>query len=130
MYNKCIFIGRMTKDAQPFDTKTGIKISKFSLAVNNKYKKDNQVIEETMFIDCTCFNVTAENVLSYTHKGMLVLVEGKLKQETWQDSNTGQNRHKHVLNVDTVKFLEFKNDTKTDTGTTKEPEWMKDAPPF
>jgi len=134
MYNKCVFVGRMTKDAEQVTTKTGIVLAKFGLAVNNKYKKDGQVVEETMFIDCTCFSATAENMLKYTKKGMLILVEGKLKLDTWQDANTGQNRYKHTLTVDVVKFLEFKNNEADNTATAKnveyKPNYVQDEPPF
>jgi len=139
MYNKCIFIGRLTKDVEQINTKTGTTLAKFGLAVNNKYKKDGQLIEETMFIDCVAFAKTAENMINYTKKGMLVLVEGKLKLDTWQDAKTGQNRYKHTLTVDVVKFLEFKDSVPELPKNTNEvfkqektnsPTWNNDEPPF
>ena len=60
-------------------------VAKFSIAVNGRTKDD------TSWIDCVAFGSTAEYLAKYSDKGSLLLVEGRLKQETWQDRN-GNNR--------------------------------------
>lgn len=60
-------------------------VAKFSIAVNGRTKDD------TSWIDCVAFGSTAEYLAKYSDKGSLLLVEGRLKQEAWQDRN-GNNR--------------------------------------
>lgn len=60
-------------------------VAKFSIAVNGRTKDD------TSWIDCVAFGSTAEYLAKYSDKGSLLIVEGRLKQETWQDRN-GNNR--------------------------------------
>lgn len=54
------------------------------------------------FLDCKVWRDAAEHVAESLDKGMRVVVVGRLKQETWEDKQTGQKRSKFVLDVDEV----------------------------
>jgi single-strand DNA-binding protein len=56
----------------------------------------------------TVWGRQAENCGQYLAKGSPVLVEGKLHEDTWDDKETGQKRHKLKVVAQRVQFLEFK----------------------
>ena len=78
----------------------------FGLAVNHKYRtKSGEDREEVLFIDCSCFGRGAEIINQYCQKGKQLLVEGRLRYETWEDKQGGGKRSKHSVSVDNFQFL-------------------------
>ena len=60
--------------------------------------------ENTVFLDCTAWGKTGEMVNQYFSKGKPICVTGELKQENWEDKESGKKRSKIVLNVNRVDF--------------------------
>jgi single-strand DNA-binding protein len=89
--NSCNFSGRLAKDPEIRDA-GGKTVAQFSIGVSG-YKKD-----ETTWIDCVCWEKTAEVVQSYLHKGSFVVVAGRMKQRTWE-AQDGTKRSKLELTV-------------------------------
>src|SRR6266480_6008116 len=78
----------------------------FGLAVNHKFRtKTGEDREEVCFIDCSCFGKGAEIINQYCQKGKPILVEGRLKYDTWEDKQGGGKRSKHSVVVDNFQFL-------------------------
>jgi len=103
--NRIFELGNITRDPVVKELDGDAKVCKFGLAVNKKYKtKSGEKKEETMFIDVECWGHTAGFVSQYLTKGNRVLVEGELKQDTWQD-NDGNNRSKHIIVARDVQNL-------------------------
>jgi len=76
------------------------------LAVNRKWtNRDGTAGEEVLFIDCSAWGRTAEVVSRFCRKGSAVLVDGRLRLETWERSEGGQGR-KISLQVDTMQMLD------------------------
>jgi len=111
MYNKIILIGRLTRDIELKYTTSGMAIAKSSLATSYKYKDKTtgEQKEEVCFIDFNLFGRSAEVANQYLKKGSKVLIEGRLVLNSWVDS-TGNKRNKHEIVVETLKFLDSKND--------------------
>lgn len=81
-------------------------VTKFGIAVNNPYKKD-----DVSFFECECFNKTAEFVSKYFTKGKAILIESaRLQQQRWETDNK-EKRSKVVIIVDKVDFLGSKGDS-------------------
>ena len=81
-------------------------VVEFGLAVNHKWRTaQGEDREEVLFIDCTCFGKQAETINKYCTKGKSLLVEGRLKYETWDDKESGAKRSKHKVVVDGFQFL-------------------------
>ena len=100
-------IGRLTSDPESKFTPSGVNVTKFSIAINRKFKTSDGVSrEETLFLDCECWRGLAGIVAQYTRKGSQIFIGGNLKQDIWTDQNTGQKRSKIKLNVDNVQFLD------------------------
>jgi single-strand DNA-binding protein len=60
-----------------------------------------------MFIDVTVFGKSAEIVNQYFSKGKKILIEGKLKLESWVDTNNNK-RSKHTVKCEAFYFVESK----------------------
>ena len=74
-----------------------------TLRVANNYKsKDTQ---KTTFIDCTCWEKTAELASQYLVKGSPVILEGRLEQQEWEEKETGKKRSKHILVVNRLHLF-------------------------
>ncbi len=80
--NKTIVSGRATKDAE-YKEAEGLKIATFTLACNYD--------DNVSYLPITCFNGLADIAGQYISKGKAMQVEGRLKQERFQD-NEGRNR--------------------------------------
>jgi single-strand DNA-binding protein len=110
-YNRIILVGNLTRDPQLKYLPSQTQVVEFGLAVNHKYRtKDGQDREEVMFIDCSCFGKGAEVINTYCQKGKQLLVEGRLKLDTWEDKNGGGKRSKHTVFVETFQLMGGRND--------------------
>ena len=106
MLNNVVLIGNLTKDIELRYLQNGTAVGKSSIAVTKKTKGQNgQVIENTMFIDLTFWGKTAEIASQYLSKGSKLAVNGELVLDQWQDGQTGQNRQKHSIRVETMEML-------------------------
>lgn len=105
-FNKVILIGHLTRDPELKYTNGQTAVVNIGLAVNHKFRtKGGEDREEVCFVDCTGFGKTAEFINQYFTKGAAILVEGRLKYESWEDKNGGGKRSKHVVLIDQVKFV-------------------------
>jgi single-strand DNA-binding protein len=103
MYNKVILIGNLTKDPELRYTPQGTPVASFRLAVNYRYKQNDDMKQETTFIDIVIFGKQAESCSQYLNKGSSALVEGRLQERRWESD--GQQRSKFEVVAQSVKFL-------------------------
>ena len=83
-FNRVILVGNMTRDVELKYTPQGTAVTEIGLAVNDRVKKNDQWIDETTFVDVTLWGRTAEVASEYTGKGSSILIEGRLKLDTWE----------------------------------------------
>lgn len=102
-YCKVIMIGNLTRDPELRFSAGGTAVAKLGLAVNHRYKKNDQNIEEVSFFDIVVFGKQAEVCADYLTKGRNVLVEGRLRQNRWEKD--GQKRSKVEVVADRVRFM-------------------------
>jgi single-strand DNA-binding protein len=105
--NKVILKGRLTKEPESSSTQSGVLVTKFSIAVDRRFKKEGQ--PEADFINCVSFNHTAEFVQKYFKKGQEILVCGSIQTRSWDD-NEGNKRWATEVIVDEVNFCGPKKD--------------------
>jgi single-strand DNA-binding protein len=104
--NVTLLGGNLTRDPEVRYAASGTAIAQFTIAVNRKWKTETgEQKEEVSFIDCVAFGRTAENIAQYFHKGEAILVQGRLKQDRWDDKSTGKPRSKIQVSVDTFHFV-------------------------
>ncbi|HEY8749161.1 MAG TPA: single-stranded DNA-binding protein [Tepidisphaeraceae bacterium] len=105
-YNRIVLVGNLTRDPQLKYLPNQTPIVEFGLAVNHKYRtRDGQDREEVMFVDCSCFGKGAEVINQYCQKGKQLLVEGRLKYDTWEDKQGGGKRSKHSVFVENFQLM-------------------------
>lgn len=97
-------LGNLTRDPETRHLASGTSVTTFSLACNRRYTVNGEKREEVLFIDVTAWAKTGEFVQKYMQKGSSCLVHGYLKQEIWDDKQTGAKRSKIVLVADRVGF--------------------------
>ena len=107
-FNKVILCGNVTKDIELRYVGSGSAVCDLGLAVNEKYKKGEEWVEEVSYIDCVLWGRTAEIANEYSGKGSNVMVEGRLKQESWEKD--GQKHYKIKVIVEKLVLLGSKKD--------------------
>lgn len=104
--NRVLVAGNLTRDPKVRMLDGGRAVAAFGLAVNERYTgKDGAKKETTTFLDVECWGKTAELVGQYLTKGRGCFIEGRLKQDTWEDKATKQKRSKLLVVADNVQFL-------------------------
>ena len=92
-FNRVVLVGNVTRDPELRYIPSGTAVTDIGLAINDRRKSPSgEWVEETTFIDVTLWSRTAEVACEYLSKGSSVLIEGRLKLETWE--NEGQKRSK------------------------------------
>lgn len=98
--------GNLARDPELRYTPSGTAVVDFGIGVNRKWKTESgELKEECSFFDCTAFGRTAENINEYFKKGSPILLEARLKQETWEDKTDGRKRSKVKLIVEKFHFV-------------------------
>lgn len=93
-FNRVILLGNLTRDPELRYIPSGTAVTEIGLAVNDRRKAANgEWVDETTFVDVTLWGRTAEIATEYLSKGSPVLIEGRLKLDSWQDKE-GQKRSK------------------------------------
>lgn len=79
--NEIILLGRFTKEPDIRVAESGTKVCRYTLAV----RRNSQT---TDFFNCTAFNKSAEFLERYFHKGDMILVRGRLQNNTYEKDGT------------------------------------------
>lgn len=99
-------IANLTRDPELRVTPKGTAICQFGIAVNTKYKDAGGTEhEEVLFIDVEAWGKQGEVVAKYFSKGKPIYVDGRLKQDNWDDKTTGQKRSKHKIVLERFEFI-------------------------
>jgi len=101
-FNKVILMGNLTRDPELRYTPSGSPVCEFGLAVNRSYTSGGEKREETCFVDVTVWGKRGEVVSRYFSKGRPILVEGRLKYDSWE-SPEGR-RSKLVVVAENFEF--------------------------
>lgn len=92
-FNRVIVVGNLTRDPELRCLQSGTSVTEVGLAVNDRRKAPSgEWVEEPVFLEVTLWNRAAEVASEYLSKGAPVLIEGRLKLDTWQQD--GQKRQK------------------------------------
>lgn len=83
--NTAIIMGRLTKEPAITTTQTGMKIARYTLAVDRRVKQEKENQQTADFIPCVAFDRAAQFAESYFHQGMRVLVEGRIQTGSYRD---------------------------------------------
>ena len=102
-FNRVILAGNLVRDPEIRYLPSGLSVTSFGIAVNSRYKQNNELKEDVSFFDIVVFGKLGENCAEYLSKGRPVLVEGRLRQRRWETE--GVKRSKIEVVADGVQFL-------------------------
>lgn len=102
-FNRVILVGNLTRDVDVRYTPQGTAVTDIGLAVNDRVKKQGEWVDETTFVDITMWARTAEVAGEYLSKGSPVMIEGRLRYETWEQD--GQKRSKLKVVCERMQML-------------------------
>lgn len=104
-FNRVILVGNLTRDPELRYIPSGTAVCEIGLAVNSRRKSANgEWVEETTFVDVTLWQRTAEVACEYLSKGSPVLIEGRLKLDTWEGQD-GKKQSKLRVVGETMQML-------------------------
>ncbi len=104
--NKVILMGNLTRDPELRQVGENNSVCNLGLAMNRRFTTSSgEDREETCFVDVETWGRVAENCNRYLSKGRPVLVEGRLRQDRWEDKETGAARSRLLVRAENVQFL-------------------------
>jgi single-strand DNA-binding protein len=105
-YNRIILMGNLTRDPEHKALASGQAVCRLGLATNRQFKnkQTGTMVQEVCYVDVDVWGPQAESCRQYLQKGRAVLVEGRLKLDSWEDAE-GKSRNKHVIVADRVVFV-------------------------
>ncbi|TVR43905.1 MAG: single-stranded DNA-binding protein [Planctomycetota bacterium] len=103
-FNRVTLAGNLTRDPDLKRIGEHRVVASFTLAINRYWRgEDGERREETTFVDCEAWGRTAEILGQYLNKGSNCLVEGRLRQDQWQDSS-GKRISRMKILVEQIQF--------------------------
>lgn len=107
--NKVILIGRLARDPDVRYTQDGMAIARYTLAVDRKFRKNNENGNEQTadFISCVAFGKSAEFAEKYLHKGIKTAVTGRIQTGNYTNRD-GQKVYTTDVVVEEQEFVESK----------------------
>lgn len=102
-FNRVVLMGNLTRDPELRYIGSGVAVSDIGLAINGRVKRNDQWVDEVTFVDVTLWGRTAEVANEYLSKGSNVLIEGRLKLDSWEKD--GQKRTKLTVVGERMEFV-------------------------
>lgn len=106
MINRCILVGRLTRDPESRRAQSGTTVTRFSLAIDRIARQGQE--KQTDFINCVAFGKTAEYMEQYIRKGYLVGVDGRIQTGSYED-NTGRRVYTTDIICESIQNYEPRN---------------------
>jgi len=106
--NKIILSGNLIKEVELRNTTNGTSVVQNTIAVKNDYKNAKGECDSE-FINIVAWKQTAEYISKYASKGSKVLVEGKLRNRSYEKQDGTKGYVTEVI-VEKVELLSFKKD--------------------
>lgn len=103
--NRVSISGNLTRDPEHRATQSGMDVTSFGVAVNDRRKnpQTGEWEEFPNFIDCTIFGTRGPKLAPYLSKGSKVAIDGKLRYSSWE--RDGQKRSKLEVIVDEIELM-------------------------
>ena len=105
--NKVILIGRLTADPELRYTESNKAYTRFTLAVNRDYKKENGETDAD-FISVVAWEQLAETIHKYVKKGHKICAEGRIQTGSY-DKEDGSKGYLTDVIMNHLEFLEKKS---------------------
>ena len=118
--NKVILVGRLTRDPEVrYSAGEGsMAIARYSLAVDRRGRRDNSGGDQPTadFINIVAFGRDGEFAEKYLHKGMRILVEGRIQTGSYTNKD-GQKVYTTDVVVERHEFVDSKSSSQSSGGS-------------
>jgi len=129
-FNKVIIVGRLARNPEAYQLPSGSQVVHATIAYNRNYKdRNNQWKEETHYFEIKAFGKLAQRLIENFRKGDLIIVEGRLSQDKWLDSQSGQPVSKvRIVALDIKLIMKGRQAIEPTTPPPKEEEELEELP--
>lgn len=104
--NRVYLMGNLTRDPEVRTTPKGVSVADLGMAINRNYTTESgEKREDVTFVDVVVWGSVAENAGRYLSKGRPIFVEGRLRLDTWQDKESGENRQRLRVVAERLQYL-------------------------
>jgi single-strand DNA-binding protein len=118
--NRVQLIGNLGRDAEARYTANGKKYATFSLAVNRSWKSaEGEKHEATDWFFANAWGKLGDFAVQYLKKGRLVLVEGRLQTDRWDDAK-GETHYRTTVVARSVQLLDRRPEEPEEEETAEE----------
>lgn len=107
-FNRVILAGNLTRDPELRSVgATGTQVCAFGIAVNRKFTTaSGEKREEVYFGEVEAWGKTGETIAKFFAKGKPILIEGRLKTDSWDDAETGKKNSKTRIVCESFAFID------------------------
>jgi single-strand DNA-binding protein len=128
--NKVMLMGNVTRDPELKYTPKGTAVTDVGLAINRNYTNPaGEKVEETVFVDVEIWGRTAEIAGEYAKKGRPILIEGRLRLDSWEDKQTGAKRSRLKVVCENLQLLGGRPGSSGGGGASVHPADEESGPP-
>ena len=86
--NKAFVLGNVTRDPEVRSLPSGQQVVNFGMATNRFYTDQaGQKKQDAEFHNIVAFGKLADTISKYVTKGSLILIEGRIKNSSWQGAD-------------------------------------------
>jgi single-strand DNA-binding protein len=102
-------IGNLTADPELRYTLKGTPVAAIALGVNEPYETEaGERRQVTTFVDVRVWGPSGKHLAELAKKGAVLFIQGKLRQDRWEDAETGQTRTKLYVKADLWQFTQYR----------------------
>lgn len=110
--NRCSFIGNLTRDPelrfQPTGEKQALCILNVAVNRDSRDESGEKSTHTTFINDIEVWGPAGEACAHFLTLGSMVLVEGRMEVDRWQDKGNGAKRTRMKVVAESVQFLRIK----------------------
>ena len=108
--NKVILMGRLTRDPEVrySQGENSTAIARYTLAVDRRFRRNNDGEQTADFIGCVAFGRSAEFAEKYFRQGLKVIVTGRIQTGSYTNKD-GQRVYTTDVVTENIEFAESKN---------------------
>ncbi len=99
-------LGNLTRDPELRRIgENDVAVVDVGIAVTTKFRnKNGEKLEDTAFLDCEAWDSGAETIANYFQKGDPILIEGRIKTDSWV-TDDGDKRSKQKVRINKFFFI-------------------------
>lgn len=103
--NHIILSGRLVSDSVIRSLRSGSKVLEFRIASNRRYTYNDQLREETLYINCVYIGNRVDEYSNILKSGYPIILEGRLRYREWTDKNENKKKAYDIV-VGRIHLLE------------------------